>query len=206
MTDGPETQISPSRFASSSSRGAGLDDLIIRIRERDADGADAVIVLRRQAGGRDALGQAVALTDLHGSIVRLEEIVDLFLQLDRHAVAAAEHALEAAEVCVFKLVRAQQRLKQRRDAGDDVGLLLDEQLGIGIDVELRDKDAACAANQGGMDADAETEAVEHGHDGEHLHARRWVQSRRRQWSARPSALKFMLDSRMPLVVPVVPPE
>ena len=39
---------------------------------------------------------------------------------------------------------AAQRLKQRRDAGDDIRLLLDEQFGIGIDVELRDKDAACA--------------------------------------------------------------
>ena len=147
---------------------AGLYNLIIRIRERDTDGADAVIILRRQAGGRDAFGQAIALTHLHGSIVGLEEIVDLFLQLDGHTVTAGEHALEAAEVCVFKLFCAQQRLKQRRDAGDDIGLLFDEQLGVGIDVELRNKDAARAANQGGMDADAEAEAVEHGHDGEHL--------------------------------------
>ena len=151
-------------------RGAGLDDFIIGIRERHADRADAVIVLRRQAGGCDALGQAIALTNLHGSGVRLEEIIDLFLQFDRHAVAAGEDALEAAEVCVFKLFSAQQRLKQRRDTGNDIRLLLDEQFCIGIDVELRDKDAACAADEGSMDADTETKAMEHGHDREHLHA------------------------------------
>ena len=151
-------------------RSAGLDDLVIGIRERNADGADAVIVLRRQAGGCDALGQAVALPHLHGGVVRLEEIVDLFLQLDGHAVAAGEHALEAAEIRVFELFSPQQRLKQRRDAGDDIGLLLDEKLCVGVDIELRDEDAACAADEGGVDADAEAEAMEHGHDGEHLHA------------------------------------
>ena len=50
--------------------GAGLDDFVICIGEGNADGADAVIVLRRQAAGRDALGQAVALPDLDGGIVR----------------------------------------------------------------------------------------------------------------------------------------
>ena len=151
-------------------RGAGLDDLVVGIGERDADGADAVIILRGQAGGRDALGQAVALTDLHGGMVHFQELVDLLLELDGHAVAAGEDALQAAEVGVFELFGAQKGLKQGRDAGDDVRLLLDEQVGVGIDVELRDKDAACAADEGGMDADAEAEAVEHGHDGEHLHA------------------------------------
>ena len=148
--------------------GAGLDDLVIRIGEGDADGADTVIVLRGQAACRDALGQTVALADLHGGIVRLEEVVDLLLELNRQAVAAAEHALEAAEVRAFQLVRAQQRLKERRNAGDDVGLLLDEKLCIRRDVELRHQNAARAANQRGVNADAQTEAVEHGHDGEHL--------------------------------------
>ena len=149
-------------------RGAGLDDLVVGIGERDADGADAVIILRGQAGGRDALGQAVALTDLHGGMVHFQELVDLLLELDGHAVAAGEDALQAAEVGVFELFGAQKGLKQGRDAGDDVRLLLDEQVGVGIDVELRDEDAARAADEGGMDADAEAEAVEHGHDGEHL--------------------------------------
>ena len=149
---------------------AGLDDLVVGIREGNADGADAVIVLRGQAAGRDALGQAVALTDLDGGVVRLQEFINLLFQLDGKAVAAAEHALEAAEVGIFQLLRAQQRFKQRRDARNDVRLLFDEQIGVGLDVELRDEDAARAANQGGVDADAEAEAVEHRHDGEHLHA------------------------------------
>ena len=102
--------------------------------------------------------------------MRFQEGVDLFLQLDGQAVAAAEHALEAGEIGAFELVRAKQRLEQRRHAGDDIRLLFDEQLGIGVDVELRDKDAACAADERRMDADAEAEAVEDRHDGEHLHA------------------------------------
>ena len=78
--------------------------------------------------------------------MRLEELVDLLFELNGQAVAAAEHALEAAEVCIFQLIRAQQRLKERRNAGDDVGLLFDEEVCIRCDVELRNEDAARAAN------------------------------------------------------------
>ena len=150
--------------------GTGLDNFIISIREGDADGADAVIVLRGQAAGCDALGQAVALADLDGGVVRFQESVDLLFQLDGEAVAAAEDTLEAGEVGVFEFVGTEQRLEERRHAGDDVRLLFDEQVGIGVDVELRDKDAACAADEGRMDADAKAEAMEDRHDGEHLHA------------------------------------
>jgi len=152
-------------------RGAGPDDLIIGVGEGHADGAHAVVVLRRETAGRHALGQAVALADLDGRAVRVQKIVHLFLELDREAVAAAEHALQAAEIGVLQFFRAQQRLEERRHAGDDVGLLFDEQVRVGLDVEARDENAARAADERGMDADAESEAVEHGHDGEHLEPR-----------------------------------
>ena len=78
--------------------------------------------------------------------MRLEELVDLLFELNGQTVAAAEHALEAAEVCIFQLIRAQQRFKERRNAGDDVGLLFDQQIGVCCDVEFRNEDAARAAN------------------------------------------------------------
>ena len=51
--------------------GAGLDDLVIGVREGHADGALAVVAQGRQAARRDALGGAVALADGHGGVVLL---------------------------------------------------------------------------------------------------------------------------------------
>ena len=53
--------------------GAGLDDLIIGIREGDADGALLLLVDGGQAAGGDALGGAVALPDGDGCAVLLQE-------------------------------------------------------------------------------------------------------------------------------------
>ena len=64
--------------------------------------------------------------------------------------------------------RAQQRLKERGHAVDEVRMLFLQQLGIALDGEGGHKNAARAADKGGVDADAETEAVEDRHDREHF--------------------------------------
>ena len=58
--------------------GAGLDDLIIGIREGDADGALLLLVDGGQAAGGDALGGAVALPDGDGCAVLLQEASNRF--------------------------------------------------------------------------------------------------------------------------------
>ena len=149
--------------------GAGLHDLIVCIREGHADGALPGIVLGGQAGGGDALGGAVALPDLLGAVVLPQESVHLLLQLRAQAVAAGEDALQEAQVRPLQVLRPQQRLKEGRHAGDQVGLLLHKGLGVDLDVELGDEDAGAAGHQGGVNADAQAEAMEHRHDGKHLH-------------------------------------
>ena len=101
----------------------------------------------------------------------LQEGIHLLLELGRKTVAAGEDALQEAQIRVLQAVRPEQSLEEGRHTGDQVGLLLDQGLGVGLDIELGDQDAGSAADQGGMDADAQTESVEHRHDGEHLHAR-----------------------------------
>ena len=148
-------------------RCAGADDLIEGVGEGNADGAVARGVDRRQAAGRYAFRRAVALADLHLGIVRAQEGVDLVLQLHGQGVAAGEYAHEERHVELFQPGRAQQSLEQRRHAGDEVRVLFAQQVGIGPDVEIRHEDAAGSADERRVDADAEAEAVEHGHDGEH---------------------------------------
>ena len=99
--------------------------------------------------------------------MRAQEGVDLVLQLHGQGVAAGEYAHEERHVELFQPGRAQQSLEQRRHAGDEVRVLFAQQVGIGPDVEIRHEDAAGSADERRVDADAEAEAVEHGHDGEH---------------------------------------
>ena len=61
----------------------GLHDLIVCIRERNANRARPGIVLGRQTGSRDALRGAVTLPDLFGAVVLLQKQVHLFLQFRR---------------------------------------------------------------------------------------------------------------------------
>ena len=98
-----------------------------------------------------------------------KECIHLLLELGAQAVAAGEDALEEAQVHALQLGSPEQGLEQGGHAGDQVGLLLHQHIGVGIHAELGHQDAGGAANQGGVDADAQTEAMEHGHHGEHLH-------------------------------------
>ena len=56
-------------------RGARLHNFVVCIGERHADGARAGIILGGEAGGSDALCGAVALPDLLGAVVFLEELI-----------------------------------------------------------------------------------------------------------------------------------
>ena len=66
--------------------------------------------------GRDALGQAVALADLYVGIVGGEELVHLLFQLNGQAVAAAEDALEEAQVGALQIFGPEQGLEERGHA------------------------------------------------------------------------------------------
>ena len=48
--------------------------------------------------------------------------------------------------------------------------MLEEGVGVDLHGKLGHQNAGGAADEGGVDADAETEAVEYRHDGQHLHA------------------------------------
>ena len=99
----------------------------------------------------------------------VEEGVHLLFQLRGQAVAAGEDAPEEAEIRVFQVLRPEQGLEQGGHTGNQVGLLLHQGMRIGLHIELGNEHAGAPGNQRGMDADAQAEAVEHGHDGEHLH-------------------------------------
>ena len=147
--------------------GAWLDDLDIGIGEGKADGALLVDVGGCQAAGGNGFGGAVALPYLHDSLVVIQEFVELLLQLDGQAVAAGEYALETAEVGAVHAGQTQQSFVQRRYAGDEVALVLDDLLGVALGGEPGDQNAAPALGQHGVDAHAQSEAVEQGHGGQH---------------------------------------
>lgn len=109
---------------------AHLDDFIIGIREGYADGTGTGIVLGGQAGSGDAFGGAIALPDLLGAAVLLQESIYLLLQFRGQAVAAGENTLQEAQVRILQAVRPQKSFKQRRHAGNQLRLLLDEDVGI----------------------------------------------------------------------------
>ena len=148
--------------------GAGHDNLVVGVREGDADGTLAGQSRRSQAACGDALGGAIALAHLDGGLVILQEGVDALLQLDRQGIAAGEHALETTQIQIVQAVQTQQRLVQRGHAGNEVRLVLAQQLRVGLGREARHQHAAAAVDQHGVDAHAQAEAVEHGHDGQHL--------------------------------------
>ena len=150
---------------------ADADDLIERIRERDANAAFAGHVVWRQAARGNALGRAVSLAHLNGGFVFLKEFVKALLELHGKRIASGEHALQAGKVKILQAREAQQCFIKRGHARNEVRLMLLQQLGIGLRREARDQDAAAAVHEHGMNADAKAEAVEHGHDGEHLVAR-----------------------------------
>ena len=98
----------------------------------------------------------------------VEELVKALLQLNGQTVTAGEHTLQAAEVGAFNLLDPQQRLEQGGDAGDEIGLVLLDELGVALRGEAGDQDAVAAVGHHGVDGHAQSEAVEHGHDGQHL--------------------------------------
>ena len=151
--------------------GAGSHDLVINVGEGDTDGAGTGVILGGQAGGGDTFGGAVALSNLLGAAMLLQEGIHLLFQLLGQTVAAGENALQEAQILPLQILGPQQRFKKGGDTGDDVGLLLDEGFGVGFDAELRNQDAGGTADESGVDADAQTEAVEYGHNGEHFHPR-----------------------------------
>ena len=148
--------------------GAGLDDLDVGVREREADAPLLEHVRRGQAAGGDGLGGAVALPHLDGGVVVVEELVELLFQLHGEAVAAGEHALQAAEIGLLHAVQPEQRLIQRGHAGDEVAFVLGDLLGVALGGESGDQDAAAALAEHGVDAHAQTEAVEQRHGSQHL--------------------------------------
>ena len=101
-------------------------------------------------------------------LVVVEELVELLLQLDGQAVAAGEHALEAAQIRAVHAGQAQQRLIERGHAGDEVAAVFHDLLGVALGGEARDQDAAAALGEHRVDAHAQAEAVEQRHGGEHL--------------------------------------
>ena len=145
-----------------------LHDLIVGVREGDADGAFPGDVVRRQAGGGNALRQAVALPHLNGGMVIKEELVEPLLQFHGQAVAAGVDALQANEIRVFHFGQPQQRLIQGGDAGNQVAAVLHQHLGIAARGEPGHQDAAAAADQHGVDGHAQTEAMEHRHHCQHF--------------------------------------
>ena len=148
--------------------GVGLHDLDVGIREGDADAALLEHLGGRQAAGGDGLGGAVALPDLDDGLVVIEELVELLLELNGEAVAAGEDALQAAEVRAVHAGQAQQGLVEGGDAGDEVALVLGDELGVALGGEAGHQDAAPALGEHGVDAHAQAEAVEERHGGEHL--------------------------------------
>ena len=148
---------------------AGFDDLIIGIGEGNADGTGPGVILGGQAGSGDTFRGAVALPDLLGASVEFQESVHFLLQFRGQGITAAENALQEAEVGLFQLVRPEQGFKQGGHAGDQLGLVLQQGVGVNADGELGHQNTGRAADEGGVDADAQTKTVEHGHDGQHLH-------------------------------------
>ena len=126
---------------------------------------------RRQAAGGDRLGRTVALSDLDNGLVIVEELVKLLLELNGEAVAAGEDSLEAAKVGLLHTGKAKKSLIKRGNAGDKVAAVLGDKLGVACGGKSRNENAAAAVCEHRMDADAEAEAVEKGHGGEHLIAR-----------------------------------
>ena len=82
-------------------------------------------------------------------------------------IAAGENAHQKRHIQFFKPRRTQKRFKQCRNAGNKIRTFFPEQIGISIDAEFRHKNTASAADQSGMDPNAQTEAVENRHHGEH---------------------------------------
>ena len=76
------------------------------------------------------------------------------LELHGERIAAGEHTVQEAQIRVLKQIGPQEGFKQGRNAGDQIRLLFDQKLGIGLDVELRNQNAGRAADQGRVDADA----------------------------------------------------
>ena len=122
---------------------------------------------RGEAGGGNALGGAVALADLDDGLVIVQELIELLFQLDRQRIAAGEHALEAAQIGLFHVGQAQQCLIQRGHARDEIALVLGNQLGIALGGKARHQHAPAALGEHGVDAHAQTKAVEDRHGGQH---------------------------------------
>ena len=148
--------------------GAGLDDFDVGIGEGKTDAALLVHVAGGQAAGGDGLGGAVALPHLNGGFVVVQELVQLLFQLDGQGIAAGKNALQAAEVSALHIRQTEQRLIQGGNARDEVAALLDQILGVALGGEPGNQNAPAALGQHGVDAHAQTEAVEDGHGGQHL--------------------------------------
>ena len=122
----------------------------------------------RQAAGRDAFRGPVSFPDADPGIVLGKELVELFLQLDGQGVATGEYAAQARQVRAIQIGVARNCLEERRHAGDEVGLRGADQLGVALDIEARHEDGRAPADQHGMDADSQAEAMEHRHRSQHL--------------------------------------
>ena len=147
--------------------GAGLHDLDVGVGEGQADGALLIHIHRGQAAGGDGLGGAVAFPHLNDSVVVVEKLVELLLQLNGQAVAAGENTLEAGEIGIAHTGQPQQGLVQSGNTRDKIALVLHDLLGIALGGEAGDQDAAAAAGQHGVYANAQTEPVEQRHRGQH---------------------------------------
>ena len=101
----------------------------------------------------------------------LQESIHLFLQFRGQGVTAREDALQEAEVHPIQGIGAEQRLKQGGHAGDQVGFLLFQNFRIGFYVKLGHQNTSGPPDEGGVNANAQAEAMENGHDRQHLHPR-----------------------------------
>ena len=97
-----------------------------------------------------------------------QELIEPLFEFDGKAVAAREHTLEEAEIRPIHGGDAQQRLVQGGNAGDEVALVLEDKLGVALGGEAGHQHAAPALRKHGMDGNAQAEAMEHGHDCQHL--------------------------------------
>ena len=147
--------------------GARLDNLDIGVREGQTDTAFLVTVARCQAARRDSLGCAIAFTHLDRRFMIGQEPVEFLLELNGQGVAAGEYTLQGRKVRVVHGRQSQQCFVECRHAGNEVALVLGDQLCIALGCKARHENASAALGKHCMNAYTQTETMEKRHRRQH---------------------------------------